>query len=799
MEKINIFSSQLRDDESMRQNNEVCLNAHPFEPRSAGMDLIMFTANVVGQGANCYYPNRVVVSNAEELKNAIKMDHVCAEYENNYRKNENFRQSNVIVMDCDNDQTEDPTEWITPEKLDQMMPDISYAIAFSRHHMQEKNGKAPRPKFHVYFAIEPTQDAKHYAALKKAIYHKYPFFDGGALDAARFIFGASTGDVIWHEGNLYIESVVQTNAPLNDKNVTFAPPKEKETAQIGNAIIAGTRNATMSKFAGRIIFRFGNTDRAHQFFLDESVKCQPPLDDKELDAIWSSAVRWYENTVIANGEYVPPERYNKEALTLKPLDYSHIGEAKVLAQEYCDELRFTEHTGFLRYNGIYWQESDEKAKGVAMEFLDLQLYETNNRLASTKQALLDSGVPQDAVDAGKSHLRKAVSDNEELKQYYDEYTDAQQYHSFVMKCRDDNNMKSILNIAKPLLLMDYSQFDADPYLLNTPEGTYDLRKGMDGLREHNAKDYLSKCTNVSPGEKGKDLWLDTINLVFCGDRELIDYVQTIVGMAAVGKVYVEAIIISYGDGANGKSTFWNTLSRVLGNYSGTLNADVLTTDCRRNTQYELAELKGKRLVIAAELEEGKQLSTSMIKQIGSTDEIGAAKKFKDPFKFIPSHNVVLFTNHLPKVTASDKGTWRRLIVIPFKATIQGKSEIKNYTDFLVENAGPYIMKWVIEGAQKAIDSDFKLSQPRCVQDSISTYREENNLVDHFIEECCEVDCNSEQKSGELYDAYRNYCQQNGEHSRSTADFYRALESAGYQRRKKNTGRYVVGLKLRQPF
>ena len=145
------------------------------------------------------------------------MDRVCAEYYNDYRSTGNFRQSNVVVMDCDNDHTENPAEWISPEKLDEMMPDISYAIAFSRHHLLPKNSKAPRPKFHVYFEIEPTQDADYYAALKNAIFRKYPFFDGNALDSARFIFGADVGETIWHEGWLTIESDVETVEPVGKK------------------------------------------------------------------------------------------------------------------------------------------------------------------------------------------------------------------------------------------------------------------------------------------------------------------------------------------------------------------------------------------------------------------------------------------------------------------------------------------------------------------------------------------------------------------------------------------------------
>ena len=124
---------------------------------------------------------------------------------------------------------------------------------------------------------------------------------------------------------------------------------------------------------------------------------------------------------------------------------------------------------------------------------------------------------------------------------------------------------------------------------------------------------------------------------------------------------MEALIISYGEGSNGKSTFWNSIAKVLGNYSGTISADALTVGCRRNVKPEIAELKGKRLVIAAELEEGMRLNTSVIKQLCSTDLVSGEKKYKDPFKFTPTHTLVLYTNHPVSYTHLDvykrQGPW----------------------------------------------------------------------------------------------------------------------------------------------
>lgn len=119
-----------------------------------------------------------------------------------------------------------------------------------------------------------------------------------------------------------------------------------------------------------------------------------------------------------------------------------------------------------------------------------------------------------------------------------------------------------------MIAISVSDLDKNENLINTPYATYDLRKGLAGEQPHNPEDLITKITACSPGEEGKQIWLDALNLFFCKDQKLIDYVQETVGMAAIGKVYQEHMIIAYGGGANGKSTFWNTIFRVLGNYAG---------------------------------------------------------------------------------------------------------------------------------------------------------------------------------------------------------------------------------------
>lgn len=740
------------------------------------MRMTLYTANCRGNARNSLYPNKRVVDNESDFLAVMAFDHVCAEFKNYRRGGENFLSADVEVMDCDNDHSDDPADWIRPEDLpEQIGHEVAFAVVPSRNNGKTKDGKSARPRFHVYFPHDPITDIETCAALKRAIQQKFPFFDNHALDAARFIFGNPTEEVLWHEGEITIDCIVKS---------------------LEKSIPQGRRNSTMSHFAGRVVKRYGATEKAYQIFMEEADKCDPPLPDEELASIWQSACRFAEKVQSQEG-YVSPEDYNDEFCreSLKPADFSDIGQAKVLAKEYGLELRYTAATDYIRFCGRYWIESKQQAVGAAEEFLDLQLADAKDEVRRAKQALLDVGVAEDDIMAGGKALEKKISGGQ--TEAYLSYLSALAYQAFVMKRRDMKYVVSALQAAKPMLEISVSDLDRDGFLLNTPDGTYYLPDGLEGRRDHSPEDYITKITAAGPGDLGKDLWLDALDTIFCQDQALIDYVQQIVGMAAVGRVYLESLIIAYGEGRNGKSTFWNAVARVLGTYSGNMSADTLTVGCKRNVKPELAEVKGKRLIIAAELEEGMRLNTSVVKQMCSTDEIFAEKKYKDPFSFTPSHTLVLYTNHLPRVGANDPGTWRRLIVIPFNAKIEGSGDIKNYADYLVSEAAPSIMAWIIEGAKKAISRNFHIPAPARVEDAIKSYREDNDWLGHFLVECCEIDKAYREKSGELYQEYRSYCMRTGEYARSTADFYNALELAGFSRRKSKAGMIVYGLRLKE--
>lgn len=739
----------------------------------------LYVSDTRGDIKNCYYSKVIKAGDVRSLEKAAQFDHVMAEYKDNYRLRDNFIKSNCIAMDLDNDYSDEPEDWKDIEDIKESFKDTNFAVVYSRNHMKQKGDKEACPRIHVYFPIPEVTDIEEYESLKERLAYFYPYFDRNALDGARLFFGVESPVVEIVRGKKYVTEFLKDDFEEWDENQ--------------DKIQQGDRNNTMSRYAGRVLIRYGNTEEAKDIFDKKAELCNPPLADEELKQIWNSALK-FGSKVASNKEYIPPEKYNMD-FDLRPEEYSDIGQAEVFVREYQDRLRYSPSTKYLVYSKGFWEESDLKAQGLSQQLVNRQVEEADIFLKKTRNemskngalALLESLTPKKA----ESLFTK------EQAHSHKQYLIAEKYKKYAVKRGDTGSIHATTKEAMPMLEIGQDELDQDEFLLNTPSHTIDLRTGEE--LGHDPLHFITKQTSVDKGKKNLDIWLDALKLFFQGDSDLMEYVQRVVGLAAIGKVYEEVTIIAYGGGRNGKSTFWNAVARVLGSYSGAISADTLTIGNKRNVKPELAEAKGKRLLIAAELEEGMRLSTASLKALSSTDPIQAEKKYMAPFEFTPTHSLVLHTNHLPKVGALDEGTWRRLIVIPFKAKIEGSSEIKNYGDYLHENAGGAILTWIVEGAMKVIKEGYKISKPKVVEEATGKYRESNDWFNHFINGCCEVEEGLMQKSGEFYQEYRAFAMRSGEFARSTTDFYTALEAEGFERKRTSKGRFILGLKLKSEF
>ena len=240
----------------------------------------------MGNSQNCRFPYARTSDDPEELKVLFSHDHTLIRFKNNYRCNENFEESPVASTDTDNEHSDNPKDWIYPEDMPKLFPDVPCVVNTSRNHMKQKGSHSPRPRFHTHFGIDPIRSPDEYSAFLTRLQQHFPFFDSNALDAGRFFFGNQDTEVYIFPGT---RTLTEFLAELED---------EQAFAELGETIPEGSRNNTMSHAAGKILKRHDDTDDAWALFQKLSRKCSPPLDDSELEQIWRSAQGFYHKKIV---------------------------------------------------------------------------------------------------------------------------------------------------------------------------------------------------------------------------------------------------------------------------------------------------------------------------------------------------------------------------------------------------------------------------------------------------------------------------------------------------------------------
>ena len=525
------------------------------------------------------------------------------------------------------------------------------------------------------------------------------------------------------------------------------------------------RNAALFKHIGVLVRNRYTADEIRLVIhLINEYALDDPLPDEEIRKICrTEAIEKFQPPSDAAEDF-------KESV--RPKEYTDKAMAEVFALHHKCDVRYAVGLGWLAWDGKKWELSELKAQGKYMDFAG-EVLETARQelLAMHRAAALAVGTD------GETDAKKAIDA-------------AVEYFKFALRMCNCGKIKGVFDISKPMLEVAVSELDADPFALNTPDGIIDLRTGE--INAHDPSAFCTKMTAVTPNYTGMDTWLDFLSILTQGDADYTHYLQCADGMMAIGKVYTEAAIFAHGGGNNGKSTKYNTQLRVLGDYAGKIPAECLTTRAK-NAKVDLAELRGKRFVLASETEEGQRLSISMLKQIASTDDITAERKYEAPFTFSPTHTVVLYTNHLPRIGSNDRGTWRRIIVAPFNADIVDPQI--DFAEKLLEKAGGAVLQWMIDGARMYIDNRFKLPTCAVVENAVEQYHEDNDWLSTFLTDCCVVEPLEKCAGGVLYRTYREWAQATGEYPRHNRDFADALRNEGFTARKTKTVMEWRGLSL----
>jgi putative DNA primase/helicase len=334
--------------------------------------------------------------------------------------------------------------------------------------------------------------------------------------------------------------------------------------------------------------------------------------------------------------------------------------------------------------------------------------------------------------------------------------------------------------------------DKNPWLLNVRNGTIDVMTGE--FRGHRQEDMITKAANVEyEPEADCPLWKQFFREIMDYKAEAMGFVQTAAGWALTGDVSEQTLFILFGSGANGKSTFLNTIMYLLGDYAiATPTETFMRKNGDQNTN-DIARLRGARLVTTTEAEQGRRLSEPLIKKITGNDQMTARFLYGEFFNFTPTFKIFMATNHKPVIKGTDYGIWRRIKLIPFTTRIPEEKQDKRLELRLREEASG-ILNWLLEGTARWRREGLKA--PEAILNATDEYRGEMDVIGNFLKERCVQKPGATIRIRELFKAYQEWCEENNEHAVSERFLGLRLKEMGFERTRTADARYWSGLALR---
>ncbi len=338
------------------------------------------------------------------------------------------------------------------------------------------------------------------------------------------------------------------------------------------------------------------------------------------------------------------------------------------------------------------------------------------------------------------------------------------------------------------------EWDADPWLLNTPGGVVDLKTGR--MRPHERADRMTKITTATPGGDCPT-WRQFINEVTGGDKELQSYLQRMVGYALTGSTQEHALFFLYGTGANGKSVFVNTLATILGDYATNAPMDTFMETRTDRHPTDMAGLRGARFVAAIETEQGKRWAESKLKNLTGGDKISARFMRQDFFEFFPQFKLFVAGNHKPAIRNIDEAMKRRLHLIPFTITVPPERRDKNLQQkLLAERDG--ILAWAVQGCLDW-QRRGRLAPPHRVVEATEEYFEAEDALGRWLDERCVREANAKSLTAELFNDWKQWAEAAGEFVGAQRRFSDLLITRGLDKWRNGIGvRGFQGIGLKHP-
>ncbi len=366
-------------------------------------------------------------------------------------------------------------------------------------------------------------------------------------------------------------------------------------------------------------------------------------------------------------------------------------------------------------------------------------------------------------------------------------------------CMNDGPQRGVLSIASllPEFHTTIETLDADPWLLNLANGTYDLDSGQ--LKPHDPDDRITKIARAAytPDAVGP-VWDEHLSY-FQPDEDIREFLHRFFGYSLLGKVTEHVLLIAYGpQGANGKGTTDRVLQYVLGDYAATANQNLLVatrSNSADNASPARMTLLGRRLVSMSETEKRAPIAEALMKTLTGGDPVTARALFKDEITFEPSHTLVLWTNHKPKLSGDDAAVWRRVKLVPFEVT-RPKDQWDSEIDDKLRLEADAIMTWLINGFRLWRRNG--LAAPAKVEAATAEYQYEEDATSQFINERLEAEGSALVRTVEVWHAYEEFIHEQQAVPIRKQDLFAKLDGLGYTKVRRSSGEVFKGIRLRQP-
>jgi putative DNA primase/helicase len=506
-------------------------------------------------------------------------------------------------------------------------------------------------------------------------------------------------------------------------------------SEIIHGVDDGTRDIDLFRYASRLRAEGLEYDNAQELILIAANNCRPPPSAAQaikcLNSAWKYEVDFH---------------------------LTELGNAKRLVSKFGSSLRYVvEFKQWIVWKGDRWM-FDETGE--------------IHRLA--KKVTL--GIYEETANTTSDDRRRALA-------------------KFANKSESQRALDALINLARTEegIPLRVSELDKDPYLLGVNNGVINLRAGS--LRTNTQSEYITKLAPVTFNPDAScPKWIRFLDQAMDGNKDMIEYLQRIVGYSLSGVTTEQQLFFLYGFGANGKSVFVNTIQDLLGDYAMQTPVSTLMTKNKGSVNNDVARLRGARFVATTETEEHSKFNESEVKLLTGGDMITARFLNKEFFEFRPEFKLWISGNHKP-VPGDGHGIWRRLILIPFDVVVKEKNIDRNLPNKLREEL-PGILNWAIKGCLKWQEDGLKT--PDKILNAIKEYKSEMDTIQNWMDDCWKEESlpNAQIKASNLYLSYKKWVEVNGEFfTLSQRMLGTKLKERGFEKKRKSSALFYIGIEV----